>query len=402
MGTRNRFNPCHPCCVVSPPSTCLISAGWECEVKDGISSDDLTGWAVDAGVWDATQTWESGTTADTLATSSSNARISCDTQQSQPLDDQMRVLHWVRVAHADDEAVILLAGYKVRVMADSVSILSGGTVLTTRDVGIGLDVLTHLRICTWHDNHTELDYLGVEWRTPTSGWNLVAQVTLDANGTTEFGADNVAGAVSFRHPQPDLEHRDGHFYHNTLRTDGSGLDCSGCTMVECGNCPGGDIPRYLAIAVEGLYSPTVYTYHPTADCDQCEDYNASYVLDMLARDRTLPCWAWWSTETFYCSRRIAGNTAYYCFSVLATVERDGDGWKLRVTISESGLWNMPLGDCSFGGWRTQSAVYSKTYAGDESCSAIDDDLTLESYTGDGFFAGCLGFSTLTVHATASE
>lgn len=396
MGTRNRFNPGHPCCeIVTPPPTCLISAGWECNVKNGIVTADVTGWSVDAGTWNATQTWESGSVADTLTTSSSDARISCDTQQSQPLDDRMRVLHWVRVTNAADEAVILLAGYKVRVKSGSLAILSGSTVLTSKSVGIGTNLLKFVRVCTWHDDTASRDYLGVEWTYNSVTHVLVAEVTLGTNGTTEFGTDSVTGSVSFCHPEGDADHRDGHFYHNTVRTDGTDYDCTGCRMAECTWCPGGDAAPYLTVSIDGLavFNPWYYTGDR---CEDCEDGNGTYVLP----PSLVASCAWQGTSVTLCRRLwiMLRGLHDYIFSIAgAEIIQNGSGWKLRVHVAEF-FYGLPYGTGYH--YSTQYAIYSKSYTAEESCADIDDDLTLEYY-GSAYPPGCDGFDALTVHVTAS-
>lgn len=408
MGTRNRLSVARPCCDEDypPPGTCLISAGWECDEKNGIDSADVTGWSVDSGTWNATQDWESGSTADALETTSSNARISCDTQQSQPLNDKLRVYYWVKVTNSADEAVILLAGIKVIIKSGSVSISSGGSTIASANCGIQLNTIAAVKVCTWTDSGTSSDYIGVDF-----GYHqLVGEVSLGTDGTTEFGSDSVTGTVSFHHDE-SFARRCGDFYHNTTRTDGSGQECGGCKWSECVHCPGGDAPRYLTVSIEGLQNG--YGNLANGWCTNCEDWDGSYVFDLSCLH--FPCGYAISPAIDWsdvCSAELLGIPGYYgyfYFGIATAIVADGSGWKLRVFLTEMLLTSsVPL-----SGWpsqwgtvvlhyATRDVEYAKTYSASDKCTAIDDELSYIATSREKSPFGCSNWDGLTVHVTASD
>ena len=373
-----------------PTSTCIISLGWECDIKNGIVSDDVTRWSVDAGTWNATQSWMTGTRADILTTASSNALLTCDTRQSAPLDDRVRVKHWVKVTNANDEAVILLAGHKVVLKSGSVEIRSGATVLDSfTSFGIGMNVVSPVHVCTWHDDDVNRDYLGVTWSFVFSTYGIVAEVTLGTDGTTAFGTDSVTGAVSFHHVNVFNGYTPGEFAHNTLRVDGEDeLNCETCHVVDCENCPGKEAPSYLTVSVDGLHG-RVYGYTPY--CDSCEDLNGSYVIDMNVYGWPSGC----EGHTPSMKACVLDSVVTVTFTIAITVRITAitGGWRLDVIISEASLHGPHH-------HATQYAVYYKEYTDEEMCNQIDDDLTLDYYIPQGDLSGCSSLGELTIHVEA--
>lgn len=439
MGTRNRLSVARPCCG---ESTCQISDGWLCDVKNGIVSADVTGWSVDSGTWNATQTWATGTDADTLTTSSSSASISCDTAQSGPLDGRVRVMHYIKLTHTDDEAEVDLAGYTVVFKSSSVTIKdSGGSTVASSSYGISTGVYAATRVCTWYDSDTSTEYIGVYFaalgETGTcSNQYIVAEASVGADGTTAFGTGSVTGSVSFQHRSPNLG-TDGRFFHNTTLDDST--DCITCLYRECPVCPGNDSPRYLTVEISGFTT----AYGTTCDSGSCSDLNATYVFDMLADSDVWPCARAWRDEYTYLG---GGGYPYWCpmwcdeekslgvtcyeedkfglprvydiawntyLAVYLVPNGTSGNWDVKVEIMEyATLPSLGIGDPSFSA-RTQQAIYAKSFTSADKCTAIDDDLTLESYTDDvlpyiihgepvGTLNGCDDYDSLTVHVTASE
>lgn len=395
MGTRNKMSVARPCCDGTPPppeEDCWIDDGWECDVKDNILDADLTGWSLIAGTWNATQTWEAGTTADTLTTASSSAQITCDAAQPATIDGRMTVRHWIKLGHAADEAVITLAGYTVTVKAASISISGGGSTLASVAFGIGTTSRCLVYVCTWYDDDTELEYIGVSWPSSTFPGYLMCEATLGADGTTSFGTGSVTGSVSFQHYS--TEYRDGMFANNGTRGE---VDCKTCSYIECPNCPGGDRARYLVVDVTGFAS--LYGY----GCSSCGDGNGSYVFDLsqASLGPQMGCSELkYRVVTLCQSVYIFGRSGYsdYYLTIAVYLELYGAGWRLRVAISEE-LDSTPYG--APYQYITQDATYEKVYTSADLCTDIDDDLSLAGYTSR-YPIGCAGFNGLTVHVTATE
>lgn len=363
-------NPGCDCC-----GSCTIDPGWECDVKNGIASSDLTGWSVDSGTWDATQDWESGTTADTLTTSSSNARISCDTAESSPLDDRITVWHFITVTDDADEAIVWLAGHKVVLKVGETKIYDpSSNLLTSASFGLTRDTQIGIEVCTYYDAGTGKEYIAV--RNGGSGVSgsheLLAETTLGTDGTTAFGTGSVTGSVAFTHFSSTL--RDGEFLYNTTKADGT--DCLSCRAQECDACPGGDMPRYLTTAVSGLSSPG-----SGGSCTHCENLNASYINDMT--DATGTWCEQESADVLLCENIYDPLTTLYIdyyVSVTTRIVSYGSGWKAQVEFSNG-------------------VLYEKAFTSSDLCTDLDDDLSYVSGSGE---HDCVGWDSLTVHVTASE
>jgi len=384
-------NDCEDACTASTDSLpCVIAQAPAVPNKSSLTSDDICcDWTIAAGTWGGNTYTDGGNTYSYFYTTSSNARLDCNTEQRGVTEfGHMKVTQYAYSTAANSVVRIYLDyastaschmaeftfGSAVTGNGGRIRLYKNGTEIADEPYSIPAGEWVTLSACLVPDSVNTVfdlffaDVNGQATDDGTYGEGVLAATNVNGNKKWSIGTGSNSGYVNLRGAV---------LYHSKTLDDDT--ECTPChTEYECEPCPGGDGPDTgFVFEISGFETK----YNGTCNCEA--NFDNTYVIPGA-------CSGTLTTGTL-CTD---GGFEYYMILEWEITEATEHYWFLHLYIK---IMRVQEGD----DYQTYRVDYIQEFDDYTLCRSLDDEaLSTDTVYGYDTDSPCENVEYLTITATS--